>query len=287
MNKTNWLSIARSALTFVGFFLIGHSFIGHTVDPTIWETIAGIVLGGVGIVLGIKDKTTGLEQVASFIRSSIIGLSGIGVAWGYLTAETGAAIGTFVTAVMTVILSQTTTASIKDIGNGKAAAEVDASGKPTGKLAPTNVPPSSVHTVMMKKAVMILCLAMLSGACSAQFFKPLPKPGGALKLGAATVPLVQNSFRPAVAVTALTSDGTQLAGGIGVGWQHNVWDDAAQAYNTQYSFSAIGFLGSTAGKATFTGGVVIGFLNFLTAGYGYDFTNKRSVLITGAQIHFN
>lgn len=140
---------------------------------------------------------------------------------------------------------------------------------------------------MKLKLLLLVFSVIFTTACSAQFFKPLPKPGSSAKVGAAATPTVINSIRPVTAVTALISDGTQLAGGFGAGWQHNVWDEAAQTYNTQYSFSAIGFLGSSFGKATFTAGAVFGFLNFISAGYGYDFTNKRSVLITGVQLHFN
>jgi hypothetical protein len=140
---------------------------------------------------------------------------------------------------------------------------------------------------MKIKLFLLSVCVFFATACSAQFFSPLPKPGASSKIGAAAVPTVQNNIRPVVGVTALTSDGTQLAGGFGAGWQHNVWDDASQTWNTQYSLSAIGFLGSNLGKATFTSGAVVGVLNFVSIGYGYDFTDKRSVLITGVQLHFN
>lgn len=140
---------------------------------------------------------------------------------------------------------------------------------------------------MKLKLFLLSVCVIFASTVSAQFFSPLPKPGASNKIGAAAVPVVQNNIRPVVGVTALTSDGTQLAGGFGIGWQHNTWDDASQAWVTQYSLSGIGFLGSNLGKATFTAGAVVGFLNFVSIGYGYDFTDKRSVLITGVQLHFN
>jgi hypothetical protein len=137
------------------------------------------------------------------------------------------------------------------------------------------------------KLLIFLMLVMASMTTQAQFFSPLAKPSHAVKIGAAAAPLVQNNFRPVASVTAIISDTTQLAGGFGVGFQHNKWNDPAQTWDTQYSLSALGFLGSSGGKATFTGGIVFGFLNFISIGYGYDFTTKKSGFLTGVQLHFN
>lgn len=116
--KDMWLSILRSAFTFVGTLLIGHVVIGHTIDTDTWTVVSGILLTGTGVIWGIFDKTTGLEQWASFARSVIIGLGGIGVSWGVLSANTFAAIGAFVTAILPVILNQTQKVTNKKIFNG-------------------------------------------------------------------------------------------------------------------------------------------------------------------------
>jgi hypothetical protein len=142
---------------------------------------------------------------------------------------------------------------------------------------------------MKFKLLLLSLLTIASLSCSAQsFFKPLPKPGANhLQLGSAAVPTVQNSFRPVFSVTAIESSGVALAGGFGIGFQHNVWNDASQTWDTQYSLSAIGFLGTNGNTITGTAGLVVGFLNFVSLGGGYDFTNKKFVLLTGVQLHFN
>jgi len=132
---------------------------------------------------------------------------------------------------------------------------------------------------------------ILSTACSAQFFKPLPKPGGSAKFGLAKVSAdsTMNSFRPVVAISALVSNGTQLAGGFGIGYGHYKWDAASQSWVTQYSIAAIGFLGTDGIKITGTGGLVFGLPGtngIISVGPGYDFTGKQVVLLTGVQIQF-
>lgn len=144
---------------------------------------------------------------------------------------------------------------------------------------------------MSKKILFISLFALcFSFAASAQsFFKPIPLPTqgqkNLLKAGSATAPLIQNSIRPLVGVTASISDGTALAGGVGAGFQHNQYDEASQKWVTQYSISGLVFLDS---KASVVGGLVLGFAGgLLQVGPGYDFTSKRFVLLTGIGINFN
>lgn len=140
------------------------------------------------------------------------------------------------------------------------------------------------------KLFILLCLITASFSTQAQgLFKPVPKPGSAHngKFGLAVADSVMNSIRPLVGVTAIVSDGSQLGGGIGIGLQHLKYNQPSQAWVMQYSVSAIAFLGSSGGSATITGGIVVGFLNLFQIGGGYDFTNKRAVLLTGIGINFN
>lgn len=141
---------------------------------------------------------------------------------------------------------------------------------------------------MKFKLLLLSMLTVFSLSVSAQFFKPIPKPGSTL-IGSATAanPLIQNNIRPVFGVTASVSDGATLAGGLGVGWQHNQWDAPSQAWVTQYSVSALAFLGSNGSQADFIGGLAFGFLNFISIGPGYDFTSKKFALLTGVQVHFN
>lgn len=145
----------------------------------------------------------------------------------------------------------------------------------------------------MKVLSFVLLLALACSANAQGFFKPLAKPThqwarfSDSAVAVAATPIIQNHFRPVASVTASISDGTQLAGGFGIGFQHNKFDAASQAWVTQYSISAIGFLGSNGVKATGTAGLVFGFLNFISIGPGYDFTTKKLVFLTGVQLHFN
>lgn len=142
---------------------------------------------------------------------------------------------------------------------------------------------------MKFKLLLLSMLTVFSLSLSAQgLFKPLPKPDGSYSgKMALSGDSVMNSIRPLVGVTAIVSDGTQLAGGIGIGFQHLKFNQPSQSWIMQYSVSALAFLGSNGTNATFTGGVVVGFLNLFQIGGGYDFTSKRAVLLTGIGIQFN
>lgn len=140
----------------------------------------------------------------------------------------------------------------------------------------------------MFKTILFLCFSfVIFNSCAAQqFFKPLPKPSAltgkfAPKAAAAVAPTTMNAFRPLVGVTAIFSDATALAGGVGVGWTHNKFDDASQAWSTQYSISGLAFLDTKAGV---TGAIAFGFLDLFSIGAGYDFTTKKFALLTGITI---
>lgn len=113
------------------------------------------------------------------------------------------------------------------------------------------------------------------------FFKPLPKPMASTKVGVAANPNIQNNFRPLIGVTAIFSDGSSLAGGVGAGFMHDKFDDASQTWITQYSISGLAFLDT---KAGITGAVVFGFLNLFSVGGGYNFTTKNFNFLTGISI---
>lgn len=138
----------------------------------------------------------------------------------------------------------------------------------------------------MKLKLIFLALAVaLSTASTAQFFKPLPLPGAKEKLAAtAANPLVQNSFRPLVGISAtIVADGTQLAGGVGAGFQHNIFDQASQKWVSQYSISALAFLDT---KANVIGGLLFGLANNLVQiGPGYNFGTKQFAILTGVGLN--
>jgi hypothetical protein len=148
----------------------------------------------------------------------------------------------------------------------------------------------------MKKLLLLSLVIGFAFSCKSQsFFAPLPKPthfeNGKLSLTfGQSVDSIVKSIRPVAVLSANVSDGAQLAGGAGIGYQRNVWDATSQSYITQYSISLVGLLGTNGLKLTGTGGLVIGVpgTNGLVGiGGGYDFTLKQYVFISGVQLKFN
>jgi hypothetical protein len=147
----------------------------------------------------------------------------------------------------------------------------------------------------MKLKILFLCISVVvaSIASAQSFFKPLPKGNQyASNMSLAVTDsskLTMNAIRPVVALSALVSDGTQLAGGFGAGFEHLSWDQASQSWVTVYSISALAFLGTNGNSITATGGLVFGIPGtngIVGVGPGYDITSKQFVLMTGVQIQF-
>lgn len=140
------------------------------------------------------------------------------------------------------------------------------------------------------KLLILASVLLFSMSASAQFFKPKALPTAQNKFGATvTNQFVKNFFKPIIGVTALVSNGTQLAGGAGIAFQHDKFDAASNSWVISYSVSALGFLGTGGGKITGTGGLVFGIPGtggIVQIGPGYDFTNKQIVLLTGVGINF-
>ncbi len=131
------------------------------------------------------------------------------------------------------------------------------------------------------KLLLVFILAAFSISANAQsFFKPLPLPGNA-KVSATANPAIQNSFRPIIGVTASITDGTQLAGGVGISYQHNKFDDQSQAWITQYSVSGLAFLDT---QGSVLAGLGFGFLNLFNVGPLYNFGTKKFGIMTGITI---
>lgn len=143
---------------------------------------------------------------------------------------------------------------------------------------------------MKLRLIVLASVLFFSMSASAQFFKPKPLPTVEAKLGASlSNPLVKNFVKPIIGVTALVSNGTQLAGGVGVAFQHDKFDAASNSWVISYSVSAVGFLGVGGGRITGTGGLIFGIpgtAGIVQIGPGYDFTYKQIVLLTGVGINF-
>jgi hypothetical protein len=147
----------------------------------------------------------------------------------------------------------------------------------------------------MKIKLLILALVLGVTTAHAQSFfnnvPPLETKFGVAK-NSVGLPLdsILNAIRPVVVVSATVSDGAQLAGGAGFGYQRLKWNATTQAWQTMWSVSAVGLLGTNGLKITGTGGIIIGIPGTngrIGIGGGRDFTLNDWVLITSAVIQFN
>lgn len=107
LTKAIGLSIFRSALTFLGAFIIGKNLpvLGALTSDT-WAIIGGAALTAVGTIWGFFDKTTGADQLNSAVRSVVISIGGLFVAAGKLSQSTLDSFLGLLTAILPVISSQ-------------------------------------------------------------------------------------------------------------------------------------------------------------------------------------
>lgn len=87
MTKESWLSILRIALTAVGSYLVGMSFLGTTIDNNLWLGVAGAVVTAASIVWGIVDKTVTNEKLQSGLRSIVLTFGTLLVGSGVIKDE--------------------------------------------------------------------------------------------------------------------------------------------------------------------------------------------------------
>lgn len=143
----------------------------------------------------------------------------------------------------------------------------------------------------MKKYLFIICALSFAIGANAQLpiFNPPSKPR-LTAFGASAVPLVVNNIKFISEVSGVVSDGTQLAGGMGLALLHDKFVDSTQGYLTQWSVGIAGWLGvGTNGLISGTGGIVFGVPGTngkIGIGGGRDFTAGKWVLITGVQFKF-
>jgi hypothetical protein len=87
MNKEVLFTLLRALLTLVGTYLIGKPLFGGTIDDNVLQVIFGAVMSIAGLAWSVFDKTIGLEMIQAFIRSVGMGIGGILIANGKLSAE--------------------------------------------------------------------------------------------------------------------------------------------------------------------------------------------------------
>lgn len=271
MKKDVLFSFLRTFLTAVGAFFVGKIVFATTVTTDVWEGWAGGGLALVSTIWGIRDKSATLDSIQSGLRSFVIALGGILIAMGKLSANTLVSILGVITPIVAFLYSTLSKQKTAQIATGKISA-------------------TTIGRTMSRNAAIIIFIIVLGFSTNVHaqtFFKPLPKPGArvSLKTGA-TSAAIQNSIRPLAGVTAsLFGDGTTLAGGIGVGLQHNVFDALSQTWVTQYSVSGLVFVDNKAAVIT---GLVFGVANgLIQIGPGYNAQTKQFVILTGFGIKFN
>lgn len=164
---------------------------------------------------------------------------------------------------------------------------------------PTSSTPSSSNVA---KAILILFLlsACTLGA-SAQFFKPVPKPGmnkHNMALSAtATTDSTFSGIRPVAIAAAYgyQSGGVStLMAGTGLGWKHLIYDATTQKWNSQYSINMIAWAqGQIAPSGTinpfaFSFGPTIGLVNDnIMFGAAWDFSHGKPMIILSFSIPTN
>lgn len=132
--KETWLSILRTILTFAGTYVIGHNLFGHEVDSQTWEIIGGSLLAIGSIVWGIVDKSAGIEQIESALRSILISLGGVAVSFGLIKNEVVVTLLALLTPVIALIQSWTSKAKVVQIDKGTLATN-QTTGKVTKNVA--------------------------------------------------------------------------------------------------------------------------------------------------------
>ena len=72
MQKQDWLSLIRTLLVAYGSWLVGTNLFGTAVTAELWQEIIGAVLALGGAIWGLIDKTSGIEQFESTLRSLLV-----------------------------------------------------------------------------------------------------------------------------------------------------------------------------------------------------------------------
>lgn len=87
MSRQSIVTMIRALMTAIGFFLMGKNLLGNPVDQVMMEMFSGVTLAGVSVYWGIVDKTVTIEAWQSFIRQLIVGVGGLLIAKGRVSAE--------------------------------------------------------------------------------------------------------------------------------------------------------------------------------------------------------
>ena len=136
MTKETILSVVRTLLTLLGAYIVGHNFFGGTVlvDNALLDNIIGAVIGLGSAIWGIFDKSSGVDQLQSGLRSFITVIGGVLTAGGKISGTTLNLILGLIAPLLTIIQSFTAKQKIISIATGTLSPTL------SGKTV-TNVPP--------------------------------------------------------------------------------------------------------------------------------------------------
>lgn len=134
MTLDTLMTILRAALSLIGTYALGHNLLGHTIDASLWQEIAGAVLTVGSTVWGIVDKPTSIEGLQSAIRSVLPAVGGLLLALGITNQQTLDSIAAIVLAIIPVLQNHTSKVKVQQLDSGKI--KTDASGKTQPVIPP-------------------------------------------------------------------------------------------------------------------------------------------------------
>lgn len=116
---TQVMAALRALLMALGGYFIGANFFGITIDPVLWQQIAGIGLAVIVIVWSAITKTLKEEVLQGLVRQVITLVGGILLARGILTNEMWQSILAVLVALFPFIQSTQTRDVAKKLKSGK------------------------------------------------------------------------------------------------------------------------------------------------------------------------
>lgn len=119
MNKESWLSILRTALKAVGSYVMGMSFLGSTIDNSLWLGIAGAIVTAATIIWGILDKSLKTEMLESGLRSIVLTFGTLLVGSGVIKDEVLQSVLAIISIAIPEGLSEAAKRTNKNVAIGK------------------------------------------------------------------------------------------------------------------------------------------------------------------------
>lgn len=133
MNKDVISTLIRTVLGAIGAFFFGKVIAGTQVTAEVWQGWIGGLIALVMTIWGIKDKTAGIEQIQSGLRSFFTVGGGILLSLGKINSQTFEAILGILGPIIAFIYSLTSKVKNAQIAAGKLLPSTDIKGITTLK----------------------------------------------------------------------------------------------------------------------------------------------------------